>query len=78
MLGGAAFAKIFVVNENADFFWLDWGHWKTITHFVSFRAGITGAAAVPTLARMLFFPVTFLYLLLFAGAVHLRRRIRTL
>lgn len=78
MLGARIPAKIFIVNENADFFWLDWGQWRAITHFVSFRAGITGAAAVPTLARILFFPVTFLYLLLFAVAVHLRRRIRIL
>lgn len=78
MLAARLPSKIFIVNENADFFWLDWGHWRAIMHFVSFRAGITGAAAVPTLARLLFFPVTFLYLLLFAGAVHLRRRIRTL
>jgi hypothetical protein len=71
-------AKVFVINENADFFWLDWGQWRVILRFALYRAGLTGAAAVPALARLVFFPVTLLYLLLYAGTVHLRRRIRLL
>jgi hypothetical protein len=67
-------AKLFVVNENCDFFWADIGHWRLIIHFVFFRAGLTGAAAVPAIARLLFFPVTLSYLLLYAGFVHLRRK----
>jgi hypothetical protein len=68
-------AKLFVVNENCDFFWADLGQWRLIMHFVFCRAGLTGAAAVPAIARLLFFPVTLTYLLLYAGAVHLRRKI---
>jgi hypothetical protein len=49
-----------------------------MAHFMLFRAGLTGAAALPTIARLLFFPLTLAYLLLYAGAVHLRRRIRIL
>jgi hypothetical protein len=71
-------AKVFIINENADYFWLDWGHLRAIAHFVLFRGGLTGASAVPALARLLFFPVTLVYLLLYAGAVHFRRRIRML
>ena len=41
-----------------------------------FRAGMTGAAAIPTLARLIFFPLSLTYLLLYAGTVHLRRRLR--
>ena len=78
MLAARLRAKVFVVNENVDFFWLDWGHLRIIGHFALFRAGMTGASAAPTLARMLFFPVTLAYLLLYAGTVHLRRRIRLL
>ena len=78
MLAARLRSKIFVVNENVDFFWLDWGHLRMIGHFALFRAGMTGASAAPTLARMLFFPVTLAYLLLYAGTVHLRRRIRLL
>ena len=70
--------KIFIVNENADFFWFDRSQWRTILQFVLYRAGLSGAAAVPALLRLLFFPVTLTYLLLYAGTVHLRRRIRLL
>ena len=68
-------AKLFIVNENCDFFWTDRGQWRLMLHFVFFRAGLTGAAAVPAIARLLFFPVTLSYLLLYAATVHLRRRI---
>src|SRR5215472_5913710 len=71
-------AKIFVLNENGDYFWIDWGHIRTILNFALFRAGMTGASAIPTIARLLFFPVTLTYLLLYAGLVHLRRKLRTL
>ena len=71
-------AKTFVLNENGDYLWLDWAHLRTILHFMFFRAGLTGAAAVPTLIRLVFFPVSLTYLLLYAGFVHLRRRIRIL
>jgi hypothetical protein len=68
-------AKLFVVNENCDFFWGDMGQWRVILHFFFFRAGLTGAAAVPAIARMLFFPLTLAYLLLYAGTVHLKRKL---
>jgi hypothetical protein len=51
-------AKLFIVNENCDFFWVDRSQWRLILHFVFFRAGLTGAAAVPAIARLLFFPIT--------------------
>lgn len=68
-------SKFFIVNENGDFFWLDWWHRRNITGFITYRAGLTGAAAVPTLVRFLLFPFTLAYLILYAGAVHLRRKI---
>jgi hypothetical protein len=71
-------AKLFVLNENADYFWFDWAHWRIMSHFVLYRAGLTGAAAIPTIARLLFFPASLSYLLLYAAAVHLRRRLRLL
>jgi hypothetical protein len=69
-------AKILIVNENADFFWCDLANWRTLLHFVLFRAGVTGASAIPAIGRLLFFPLTAAYLLMYAGAVHFRRRIR--
>jgi hypothetical protein len=68
--------KLFVVNENADFFWVDRGNWKTIRHFVLFRAGLTGANAVRTIAQLLLLPFTVLFLLLYAAVLHGRRSIR--
>ncbi len=69
-------AKILIINENADFFWCDIGNWAMMLRFSLFRAGITGASAIPALARLLFFPLTAAYLLIYAVAVHLRRRMR--
>ena len=71
-------AKIFIINENADFFWCDWSHFGVVWNFALERAGLTGAAAVPALARLLFLPVTVSFLLAYAGTVHLRRRLRLL
>jgi hypothetical protein len=70
--------KVFIINENADFFWCDWSHFNVVWNFALERAGLTGGAAVPALARLLFLPVTVSFLLAYAGTVHLRRRIRLL
>jgi hypothetical protein len=70
--------KVFVLNENGDYFWLDRGHWSNIRQFVLFRAGLSGAGAVRTVTRLVLFPFTLLYLILFAATVHLRRKLRTL
>ncbi len=70
-------SKVFILNENGDYFWLDRGQWKTIRHFVLFRAGLSGAEGVATLTRLALFPFTFTYLVLFAAYVHLRRALRT-
>jgi hypothetical protein len=78
MLAARLPAKILIVNENGDYFWLDRGHWRLIARFALYRAGLTGAAAVPTIARIISFPVVLLYLLLYAATVHMRRKIRTL
>ena len=77
-LGAKLPTKIFVFNENADVFWLDWGHAGIIRRFIADRAGLTGPGAAASLLRLLFFPVTLVYLLLYAGYVHLRRRLRLL
>jgi hypothetical protein len=70
-------AKLFILNENLDYFWFDRGHWPSIRHFVLFRAGLSGAGAVRTIARLVLFPLTLLYLILYAATVHLRRKLRT-
>jgi hypothetical protein len=78
MLAARLPGKVFVLNENGDYFWLDRGHLGAIRHFVLFRAGLTGTGAVRAVARLVLFPFTLLYLILYAATVHLRRKIRTL
>jgi hypothetical protein len=69
-------SKIFALNENCDYFWLDFSHSGTIFNFALYRMGLTGASAIPTIARLLFFPVMLAYLIFYAGFVHLRRKLR--
>ena len=66
-------AKVVIINENGDFFWLDRGHWRAIRRFILFRAGLTGSGAIRTIGRVLAFPFTLAYLLLYASTVHLKR-----
>jgi len=69
-------AKIFVINENSDYFWLDRTHWSNIWTFVLLRTGLAGSGAVRILARLISFPFTLAYLLLYAATVHTRRALR--
>lgn len=69
-------AKVFLLNENGDFFWLDRSQWRTMWRFLLYRADLSGAQAVPTMLRLALFPLTVLYLLLYAAMVHSRRAIR--
>jgi hypothetical protein len=68
-------AKIIIINENRDFFWFDRSNWRSIREFLIFRAGLAGAGAVRTLGRLVLFPFTLLYLLLYAGTIHLKRKV---
>ncbi len=69
-------AKVFVLNENGDYFWVDYGHWNIIRHFVLFRAGLSGADAVRTLSRLFLFPFSLPFLLCYAAMAHLARQLR--
>jgi hypothetical protein len=69
-------AKVFIINENGDYFWLDRKHLGTLRRFVLLRSGLAGAGAVRTLARLVFSPFAVLYLVLYATAVHTRRALR--
>lgn len=69
-------AKLFIINENGDYFWFDRMHLGTIRQFVLFRSGLAGAGAVRTLVRLISFPFTLLYLLLYATSAHARRALR--
>lgn len=77
MLAARVPAKLFVLNENGDYFWIQWNNWRTIRHFILYRAGLSGAGSVRTIARLVLFPFTVLYLILYAAAVHLRRKVHS-
>jgi hypothetical protein len=76
MLAARLRSKVFVINEYAGYFWLDYGHWRNMAEFGRVRMGLSGSAVVPALARLLSFPFALAYLLIFAAVVHTRRRIR--
>jgi hypothetical protein len=69
-------AKVFLINENGDYFWFDRGHMDLLRQIVLLRSGLAGAGAVRTLARAVSFPFTLAYLLLYATSVHARRALR--
>jgi hypothetical protein len=69
-------AKVFAINENGDYFWLDRKHLSTIRQFIVLRAGLAGSGAVRTLAQVFAFPFALAYLILYAAAVHARRALR--
>ena len=75
MLAWKTPAKFFIVNENGDYFWFDRSNIETIRHFALFRAGLTGAGAIRTFGRLLAFPFSVLYLVVYALAAHGRRKI---
>lgn len=70
--------KVLVANENADCFWLDMGHWRNAKSMLAERSGLRGAASIKLLGQLLLFPFVLLYLILFALAIHTRRRLRLL
>lgn len=69
-------AKLFIVNENADYFFVDYKHLHLVATLVRSRTGLTGANAAATLGRLLLFPFTLAYLLLYAAVAHARRKLR--
>jgi hypothetical protein len=70
-------AKFFIVNENGDYFWLCRENAESVRKFAFVRAGLQGADAARTLARLAIFPLAVLFLLLYALWAHAGRMMRT-
>jgi len=66
-------AKFFLINENGDYFWFHRDNAANLRVFVLERLGLTGAGAIRTVIRLLLFPFSILYLLLWAFTAHVRR-----
>jgi hypothetical protein len=70
-------AKIFILNENGDYFWIHRDNVSNIRQFSLVRLGLSGAGAIRTLGRMLIFPFSVLFLLLYAFTAHTGRFVRS-
>lgn len=69
-------SKLFVMNENGDFFWVDYSNWRLILHFMAFRAGMTEDNGVLLPVRALIYPFGMFGLALYALGMHGRRWVR--
>jgi hypothetical protein len=69
-------AKVFILNENGDYFWIHRKNAATMREFFLVRLGLSGAGAIRTIGRMLIFPFSVLFLLLYACAAHSGRIMR--
>jgi hypothetical protein len=63
-------AKVFILNENGDYFWMHRDSAAAIRQFSRARLGLSGAGAIRTFGRLLLFPFSVLFLLLYAFAAH--------
>jgi hypothetical protein len=70
-------AKIFIVNENGDYFWIHRDYIRNMREFLLVRLGLSGAGAIRTLGRLVIFPFSVLFLLMYAFVAHLRRAVNT-
>jgi hypothetical protein len=69
-------AKFFILNENGDYFWVHRENAATIREFFLVRLGLSGAGAIRTVGRLLIFPFSVLFLLMYACAAHSGRMMR--
>ena len=70
-------AKFLILNENGDFFWIHRDHADILWHFFQVRAGLAGEGALRTMARLIAFPFSVFYLILYALMAHTRRSLLT-
>jgi hypothetical protein len=68
-------AKVLIVNENTDFFWLHRNQWATIGKFASARLGLSGAGAARMPLQLLALPFSLAYVTAATLYFHLRRRL---
>lgn len=68
-------AKVMIVNENADWFWLHRDQWSTVRKFASARLGLSGAGAARAPMQLLALPFSLAYAAAATLYFHLRRRL---
>lgn len=71
-------SKLVVVNENGDFFWLDWSNHAVLRQFLGARLGVDGSEVLRAAGRVLFFPAVLAFLAVYALAAYAGRWARLL
>ncbi|MBI4464241.1 MAG: hypothetical protein HY647_06010 [Acidobacteria bacterium] len=66
-------AKVLVINENADFFWLQWSNRGILRQLLQTRWGLQRAVLFRIGLAALVFPITLLVLVATAGVYYARR-----
>ena len=70
-------AKVFLINQNADFLFFDWASRQQVAQLFRQRMGLSGTASIGALARLLALPFSLMFLLAYATWVHTRRWARS-
>jgi hypothetical protein len=68
--------KVFIINENGDYFWVNREQSAVLREFCLVRMGLQGEGAIRTIGRLLIFPFSLLFLVLYAFVAHSRRMVR--
>ena len=68
--------KVFIINENGDYFWVNREQSAVLREFCLVRTGLAGEGAIRTVGRLLIFPFSILFLLLYAFVAHSGRMVR--
>jgi hypothetical protein len=71
-------AKVLLVNENSDTFWLDRGHLRYVKGMINERMRLNQISPLRLLQELCLFPFTLMILLAFAAKTHVRRILRTM
>jgi len=66
-------SKTLIINENGDYFWLDWHNRRTLRRFMQSRWVIVRKEFLLTGLRAIAFPFTLLFLLANAAFLYSRR-----
>jgi len=71
-------AKVLVINENGDYFWLDRGSLGILGKLFAARSGLSSGGGLRTIAQIAAFPFMLAVLLGYAARVHLMSQLRLL
>lgn len=71
-------AKVLIVNENADYFWLDSGNFANLLAMLKQRLNWRVTASPSLFFELLASPFVLLYLLAYSAWIHSRRALRHL